>query len=114
VKKDDFLYLADIQEALKRIMEYSSCSMEDFLASTMIQDAIIRNFEIMGEASKRLSNEFREAHPEIPWSLLARTRDRFIHHYAGVRMDILWSTIQNDLPLLQKQIGKIMKERHHS
>lgn len=74
--KEDLLYLDHIREAIKRILSYTNHDKEAFIRSTMIQDAVIRNFEIIGEATKRLSSQFREKHCEIPWSLMARTRDR--------------------------------------
>lgn len=100
--KDDLLYLSHIKQAMDRIISYTNKDRETFIKSTMMQDAVIRNFEVMGEATKRLSSQFREAHSQVPWSLMARTRDRIIHDYAGVRLDILWATIENDLIPLQK------------
>jgi uncharacterized protein with HEPN domain len=63
---------------------------ESFVKDLKTQDAIIRNLEILGEATKQLSDEFRAAHAEIPWKSMAAARDRLIHHYFGVNLDIVW------------------------
>lgn len=65
--KDDRLYLSNIKECIERIEVYTRDGKDTFLQATMIQDAVIRNFEIMGEATKRLSNELRIAYPNLPW-----------------------------------------------
>jgi uncharacterized protein with HEPN domain len=82
--KDDRLYLIHIWECIQRIESYSIEGKSAFLASTMMQDAIIRNFEIIGEATKHLSAEMRQSNPEIQWRGLAGFRDVLIHNYMGV------------------------------
>ena len=69
--KDDALYLSSILDAIRRILTYTSSGPEDFFADTKTQGAVIRNFEIMGEAAKRVSHKLRETHPEIPWKRIA-------------------------------------------
>jgi uncharacterized protein with HEPN domain len=80
-------------------MEY-----EDFLQDYKTQDAVIRNIEILGEASKLLSNEAKEKHPNIPWKDIAGTRDRLIHDYFGVNIDIVWDIAKNEIPFLAIQL----------
>lgn len=90
-KRRDANYLADIQEAIERINEYTAgLSYEEFQTDRKTQDAVVRNLEIIGEATKNLTADLRKAHPEIPWKSLAGVRDKVIHHYFGLNEDIIW------------------------
>jgi uncharacterized protein with HEPN domain len=82
--KDDRFYLIHVLERIQRIESYTTGGREAFLASSMIQDAVIRNFEIIGEAAKQVSESFRLLHPGLPWRRLAGFRDVLIHNYPGV------------------------------
>lgn len=73
----------------------------------MIRDIHLRNFEIIGEASKKISLIFRENHNEIPWKEIAGTRDKLIHDYMGVDIDVIWKTINEDLKILKKILEEI-------
>ncbi len=80
-KRSDRDFVQDIQEASRRIAAYTAqISYEDFLADTKTQDAVVRNLEIIGEATKNLSEDLRNQHSEIPWKSLAGMRDKVIHH----------------------------------
>jgi len=89
--KDDQPYLADILQALERVEEIGKRGRQAFLADWLLQDAAIRNFEIVGEAVKRVSEELKAAHPEIPWADLAGFRDVLIHQYFRVDLAIVWA-----------------------
>lgn len=105
--------LGDIQEALRRARSYTEGqSYEQFLADTKTQDAVIRSLEILGEATKKLSSGLRESHPEIPWKSLAGVRDKLIHDYFGVNIDIVWQIVQDQLPALTTQIEATLKDEH--
>ncbi len=91
--KDQRVYLAHIMERLERIQRYSSGGKDTFFADALIQDGVIRNFEVIGEAVKRLSPEFRERHPELPWQEMAGFRDVLIHNYDGVDLSRVWAAI---------------------
>ena len=83
-------------------------SKSDFFANYKTQDAVIRQFEIIGEATKQLSKSFRENNPDIPWKKLAGLRDKLIHDYMGVDIPAIWKSIKDDLPTLKKYIANIL------
>lgn len=84
MKKDPRVYLAQILERIERIREYTVEGKEAFFADPRTQDAVIRNFEVIGEAAKRIPEEYRAQHPAIPWRELSGFRDVLIHQYEGV------------------------------
>jgi len=88
--RDDKVYLAHIVDAFQQISEYTE-NLDDngFRAARIVQDAVIRQFEIIGEATKNFSEEFRMRHPDIPWKDLAGFRDKLIHQYFGVDISLV-------------------------
>ncbi len=101
--------LDDILEAISRILDYSKgMTWDEFLADRKTQDAIVQNIEILGEATKNLSEALKVNHPEVPWKDIAATRDRLIHRYFGVNNEIVWQIICTDLPKLLPQIKSIL------
>ena len=72
------------------------------------QDAVVRNLEIIGEATKNISGALKKKYPQIPWQDLAKVRDKLIHHYFGVNLDVVWSIVKEDLPSVLAQIEKIL------
>lgn len=98
-----------MREAMQRIAIYTAgMPYETFLSDTKTQDAVVRNMEILGEAAKNVSAELQVKHTAIPWKGIAGTRDRLIHKYFGVNLDIVWQIITTDLPVLAKQIEDIL------
>lgn len=111
MKRDLAVYLEDILESIKLIEKYTnSLSYEQFENNIPIQDAVIRRFEIIGEAVKHIPSDFKKDHPEIEWKEAAGTRDVFIHEYFEVILERVWGTIKDDLPKLKKQIEKLIEK----
>ncbi|PRC92894.1 HepT-like ribonuclease domain-containing protein [Solimicrobium silvestre] len=110
-------YLGHIQQAIERIHRY----IEDldevvFLNNEMIQDAVIRNIEIVGEASNNIvkfAPDFAALHSEIPWSVIYAMRNRVAHAYHKVDLELVWNMIQNDLPVLHQQIVTLLNNLDH-
>jgi uncharacterized protein with HEPN domain len=88
--KEDRLYITNILECIERIKSYIAEGRDSFLKSRMIQDAVIRNFEVMGEATKRLSQELRSNNSDIPWRQMAGFRDMLIHDYSKIDVGEVW------------------------
>lgn len=86
-------------------------SQKEVFDNNVLSRAIVRSFEIIGEATKKLNPDFKLLHPQVQWKSMAGTRDRLIHHYFGVDYDIVWDIIINELPELQFQINFILKQQ---
>jgi len=110
-ERTDEDFLNDIKEALRRIMAYMvGISYEVFLTDTKTQDAVIRNLEIMGEATKNLSPDLRAKYSDMPWKEMAAVRDRLIHHYFGVNFDIVWNIVALELPNVAERIQELVED----
>lgn len=107
----DEVYLRHILDSLDRIAAYTEGGRERFMADRMIQDATVRNLEVVGEATKRLSSELRTAHPEVPWASMAGMRDVLIHDYMGVDLGIVWEVIENRLVPLRARISAMVEDQ---
>ncbi len=108
--KDDRLYLSNIKECIERIECYTLDGKETFMQTTIIQDAVIRNFEIIGEATKRLSSELRANYPDVPWQQMAGFRDVLIHDYLKVNLNRVWGVIEQNLPELKATVETILQD----
>ena len=105
-RRTDTELVDDILGAAQRVMTYvSGMSYDTFVADTKTQDAVIRNIEIIGEAAKNLSQSARAKLPEVPWRQMAGSRDRLIHDYSGVNIDIVWQIAHVELPRVLKMLG---------
>lgn len=105
----DLTYVLDILIAARHVQEYvSGMDRPSFDQDIKTQDAVIRRIEIIGEATRRLSPEFRTAHPDIPWQDMAGMRSRLIHDYDEVSLNLVWDVIQHDIPALIAQIEPLI------
>ena len=108
VQTADRTYRLHILDAILRIEEYASVGREEFFTKTHWQDAIIRQLEIVGEASKRLSEELRNTNPAVPWRRVCGLWDVLIHNYMGVDLEAVWSVVESGIPGLKETVAKLL------
>jgi uncharacterized protein with HEPN domain len=104
--KSDLPLLGHIADSITAIENYTAAGRDAFLADRLIQDAVIRNFEISGEAASRLSAAIRDQ-PGIPWRKIIAFRNRLIHAYWSVDLPLVWNVIENDLPPLKAEVSRL-------
>jgi len=110
MSRDEAVYLKHVLDAISRIEEYVQGIEEtDFKQNYLIQDGVIRQLEIIGEAVKRISNEIRLKYQNIPWQDIAGTRDKLIHQYFGVDIEKVWVMVKEDIPVLKREVSEILK-----
>lgn len=103
------LYLNDIVDSMEKILEYTEgIDYDEFTNTSMIFDAVIRNFEVIGEAAKSISEEIKENYPDIPWGDMVGMRNILIHSYFGIDYSIVWNTIKM-LPNYLKKVKKVQQ-----
>jgi uncharacterized protein with HEPN domain len=118
MSKNDVLripdYLEHILEALKRIAEYvDSMNETSFMQNALVQDAVLRNIEILGEAAKNLvryHSDFIKKYSDVPWEDMYWMRNRISHDYFSVDLEVVWKTLEYDLPGLEKQVRAIYQQ----
>lgn len=109
------MYLHDIQIAMSRIAEYlEGCDFIKFKQDHKTVDAVIRNFEVIGEAAKNIPVEIKEKYPDIPWQEMYYLRNKISHEYFGVDYEIIWDVATNYLPENKQQIDKIIGQENNS
>jgi uncharacterized protein with HEPN domain len=107
--RDDRERLNDIQEAIQRIEKYAVRGRDALAHDELIQIWTVHYLQVVGEAARGLSDEFRQQHSEIPWSEIIGMRNVLAHRYFGIDVDIVWSAVEHDLPQLKQRIEAILK-----
>lgn len=107
MKRADGVYLQDILDAIERIEKYTAGSnFEEFSRNYLLQDGVVHRLEMIGEACNGLSDQFQDAHPDIPWNQIVGMRNRLTHGYFDINLRFVWDTATMDLPLLKAQVRK--------
>ena len=110
MKKDE-AFLKHILDAISDVERFSkNVTRAEFFGNKEKQYAVLRALEIMGEASKNLSEQLKGKHAEVPWKDVAGMRDKLIHGYFGVKLELVWETIKNEIPRLKRQIRRILRD----
>ena len=107
--KDDRIYIEHILQSIKRIESYiAGKDHKTFISDFVIQDAVVRQLEIIGEATKRVSLDLRKANPQVPWSDMSGMRDILIHDYIDVDLDIVWKTATENIRTLKDLLNNLV------
>lgn len=111
MKGDLRVYIEDVLESIEKIEEYiKPITEKDFYKNTQVQDAVLRQLEVIGEAVKNMPFEFRDKYPEIPWKKIAGIRDILIHQYFGVSLERTWKVVKEDIIDLKNKIIEVRKD----
>ena len=111
MKREYNLFIQDIKECIVQIDEFvGNMTLEEFKADEKTSSAVVRKLEIIGEATKNVPKEIRQNYKELPWSDMARMRDKIIHSYFVVDYEIVWKTIKERLPEIKPKIDTILKD----
>jgi len=114
-KKDYRDYIEDIITSIDEIAEFiGTMTFDDFINDRKTSNAVVRSMEIIGEAAKNVPVILREKYNSVPWKKMAGMRDKLIHEYSGVDLEIVWQAIKQDLPSVKPLIVEILKELEHS
>ena len=115
MKRDHQLFVKDIIAAMKAIEQFAEgLSLNEFKDDDRTSSAVIRKFEIIGEATKYIPESVKGTYPEVPWKRMAGMRDRLIHAYFGIDYQLVWDTIQREIPELKPRLEKILTELQKS
>ena len=110
MQKDSNIFLIHILESIGWIeKEIKDVSKDKFIQNVPTQDIVIRRLEIIGEATKNLPSDFKKRYPDIPWKKIAGLRDKLIHGYFGIDLELIWEIVKKDLPPFKEQIEKIIQ-----
>lgn len=108
-KRDDTVYLNDMLDAIRQIEQYMrGLEFQAFSEDKMRQDAVVRRFQVIGEAARNISPEFQQAHPNVPWSEIIGMRHKVIHDYFEIDLETIWDTVYSDLPSLEEWIERTL------
>jgi uncharacterized protein with HEPN domain len=103
-------YLQHVRDALRAVLEYTAAGRAGFFESRMVQDAVVRNLEVIGEAVKGLDEETRAHAAQVPWRRIAGMRDALIHHYFGVDLEVVWRVVEIEVPSLLGVVERLIED----
>lgn len=104
-------HVEDILDAVEKIDRYTAdMDYDEFIENEMAVDAVLRNFEVVGEAAKNVPVSVREDFDEVPWSEMAGMRDKLIHGYATIELEIIWETVEEELPTVRRQMETVRRQ----
>jgi uncharacterized protein with HEPN domain len=106
--RDDRVYLEHILECINRIERGVSAGKSEFVQADLLQDAVVRNLQVLSESTQRLSEELKSRYPAVEWRKIADFRNRLVHDYLGVDLEIVWQVIERDLPELKRAIVEML------
>ena len=110
--RDYRVFLDDILEAARKVLAYTAgLSQVQFFSDRKTVEAVVWNPQIIGEAAKNVPEEIRSRYPDVPWRDMAGLRDIIVHQYFGIKLDVIWKVIQNDLPSVEYQVRDILKQQ---
>jgi len=108
--KENLIYVSHILTAIADIKEFTKgMTKKDFFKSKMAEHAVVRNIEVIGEASKHLSPGFKEKHTDIPWKDMVKMRNKVTHFYFGISYDIVWKVVKRDIPVLEEKLKALIE-----
>jgi uncharacterized protein with HEPN domain len=104
-------YLEDMEDMLRKLQEFvQGMTFNEFMEDSKTVFAVIRAFEVLGEAAKHIPPEYRNEHPDVPWQKITSLRNKLIHEYFSVNLDVIWNTIHKDIPELQMLLSPVVRE----
>ena len=112
--KSDLLYVEHILECIRRVEEYTGARRDEagreaFRTSSLVQDAVLRNLQVLSESAGRISEEHRALEPDVPWQEVRGFRNVLVHQYLGIDLEFVWSIVVDDLPALKEKAGQLRK-----
>lgn len=107
--RDDHEFLLDIKEAIEQINKYTVRGQTSFENDELVQTWVLRHLQIIGEASRQLSEDFRKRHSDIPWSKMIGMRNILVHRYFGIDPVVVWAVVENELPKLKEVIDTLLR-----
>ncbi|MEM4312076.1 MAG: DUF86 domain-containing protein [Nitrososphaerales archaeon] len=104
-------YIEDILDSIKKAKKFTeNMSFKEFAQDDKTIFAVIRALEIVGEAAKKIPDKIRAKYPEIPWKEIAGMRDKLIHEYFGIKLEVVWETVKKEIPSIEPEFEKILKD----